>query len=139
MYKNRTDIVQDVNMEDFERDALSEKLIEMQYDLNRRFEKIEATIAGIQKALIKLEGATNPPHRPQKELSTEYIIDQVKHGKSARTIADMLNVRPNTVTKRLKDAGYVSYRGKWVLTSEKPQTKPMTEEEKAEVLKKLKH
>lgn len=50
----------------------------------------------------------------------------------------MLNVRPNTITKRLEKAGYAYYRGKWILEAEKPGTKPMSEEEKEAMFRKLK-
>lgn len=119
-------------------ETISELFIQ-QSQLEKRISELETGLTDLKAQLTELRGTANPAHRPQKELSMEYIADQVKLGKSARTIAKMLNVVPNTIIFRLYKAGYKYHLGKWYLVSELPKTEPMSEEEKKVLYEKLKH
>lgn len=85
-----------------------------------RLEKIEVRLSDIQNEITRLKGVMNPPHRPPKDLDLDYIIEQVKTGKSARRIAKMMRVRPKTITARLKKAGFTCIRRKWILPDKRP-------------------
>lgn len=93
-------------------DAIQE-LFSQQSNIKERLGKIENTLDDIQNTLRKLEGVANPPNRPPKPIEINEIITLVESGKSARTIATMLKVTPNTITSRLEDAGYIYERGRW--------------------------
>jgi DNA invertase Pin-like site-specific DNA recombinase len=100
--------------------------------------QIEESIEILNIRLCVLEGSMNPAHRPPKNVENERIIELVKSGKSARHVAKMLRLTPNTVTSRLKEAGY-RYRlnGDWMSPEEIENLPKISEEEKKELTEKI--
>lgn len=100
-------------MDHFEISDAVRELCSQQSIINDRLDKIESTLSDIQNKLRNLEGVSNPPYRPPKPIEINEIIKLIESGKSARAIATIFRVTPNTITNRLEDAGYVYERGRW--------------------------
>jgi len=100
--------------------------------------RIEESIEKLNIRICVIEGSMNPAHRPPKNIEIEKIVELVQSGKSARHIAKILRLTPNTITSRLKEAGYQYKGGKWRSPEEIKNPPKMSDEEMKKLLGKLK-